>query len=82
MGITVYLSRNPVFEARKPGSYEEKFVVNRIKEINRQIGTGYTKAFNRLIESNTMKSISKEQRTKYDAITNKRRFNVSREQAH
>ena len=34
MGITDYLSRHPAFEAQKPASHEEKFVVNRIKDNN------------------------------------------------
>ena len=61
MGITDYISRHPVCEAQKEDNYEEKFVVNRIKEINRQIGTGYTKAVNRLIEENSLAALDKYQ---------------------
>ena len=61
MGITDYISRHPVFEAQKEDNYEEKFVVNRIKEINRQIGTGYTKGVNRLIEENSLAALDKYQ---------------------
>ena len=39
MGITDYLSQPPAFEAQKPWSYEEKFVVNPIKEVNRKFRT-------------------------------------------
>ena len=50
MGITDYISRHPAFEPQDLDDYEEKFVVNRVKEINRLIGTGYHNAVNRLIE--------------------------------
>ena len=66
MSVTDYFSWHPVFEAQRAGSYEEKFVVNRINEINRQIGTGYTKGANRLIEENTITALKKHQD---DAIT-------------
>ena len=69
MGITDCLSRHPVIEAQREDNYEEKFVVNRIKEINRLIGTGYTKGLNRLIEDNTVNALDKYQQNKDDAIT-------------
>ena len=69
MGIIVYLSQHPVFEAQRESNYEKKFVVNRIKEINRQIGTGYTKVLNRLLEENTVVALDKYQQNKDDAIT-------------
>ena len=59
------LSRHPVFE----DNYEDKFVVNRIKEINWLIGTGYIKALNRLSEENTVNALDKHQQNKDDAIT-------------
>ena len=59
MGITDYLSRHPVFEAHRESNYEEKFVVNRIKEIDRQIATGYTKGLNRLIKENPVAALNK-----------------------
>ena len=40
MGKTDYISRHPALEAQKMDDYEEKFVVNQIKEINQLIGTG------------------------------------------
>ena len=61
MGFNDYISRHPVFEAQKESNYEEKFVVNRIKEINRQIGTGYTQGVNWLIEENTVAALNKYQ---------------------
>ena len=57
MGITDYISRHPAFEAQKPDDYEEKFVVNRIKDINRQIGTGYYPALNQLIRNKAEEEI-------------------------
>ena len=57
MGITDYISRHPVFEAQKEDNYEERFVINRIKDINRQIGTGFTKELDRVIEENTIKAL-------------------------
>ena len=69
MGITEYLSQHPVFEAQRESNYEEKFVVNHIKEINRLIGTGYTEALNRLIKTNIIESVTKGEQIKYDEIT-------------
>ena len=57
MGITDYISRHPAFEAQKEDNYEERFVINRIKDINRQIGTGFTKELDRVIEENTIKAL-------------------------
>ena len=62
MGITDYISRHPAVEAQKMDDYEEKFVVNRIKNINRQIGTGYSQALNRLIRRQTKNELLEEQR--------------------
>ena len=69
MGITHFLSLHRVFEAQREDNYDEKFVVNRIKEINQLIGTGYTKALNRLIKRNTIESVTKDEQNKDDTIT-------------
>ena len=62
MGITDFISRHPAFEAQKTDDYEEKFVVNRIKDINRQIGTSYSQALHRLIRRKTKRESIEEQK--------------------
>ena len=68
MGITDYISRLPVFDAQKEDNYEEKFVINRIKDINRQIGTGYIKGLDRLIEENSVKALDNYESEQTDEV--------------
>ena len=57
MDITGYINRHPAFDTQKMDNYEEKLVVNRIKEINRLIGTVYSKAVHRLIRRSTKRKL-------------------------
>ena len=62
------ISRHPVFEAQKEDNYEERFVINRIKDTNRQIGAGYTKEVNRLIEENIIKALDNYESEQTDEV--------------